>query len=136
MKNFISKSTRDFKSLNNDNDPNLPTLLRRNKERYGVSTGSQLRHGLKALWIIPGIYVVSSLAEKAKSVGDPAFANLLVFAVIGFGLFVFVRFIRDLDRTDPVEIAKRPALQPGVKYRNAEVDGRVEIIDENGYVLR
>lgn len=126
MKKFIAQSFRDWESLDNSNDPALLGTLRRNRERYGVSTRSQLTHALNGLWIIPGIYVAVKAAEIAADAGAAGWLVWLV-AVI----YAIARFAKSLADTDPVEVAKResvPAL-PSAVVPKAKL-----IVDEEGKV--
>lgn len=107
------------------NDPTAMEIMRHNREKYGVSHASQMRHALKAFWIVPIIYGLSKLGGILPQ--HPGSLLIMVGALV----FVMYHFVKDMERTDPVEKAKQPKLLPGVKYHVEK--GR--IVDEDGHVV-
>lgn len=108
MKQFINKAVRDFKSLNNQNDPTALELMRRNRDKYGVPVRKQFSHALNALWILPGIYVLSTVGGAVEkmhlSQGNYMLFGLVLTGVAVYGMYKFVSAMED---SDPVEQAKR-----------------------------
>ena len=135
MKKFI----KDWKSLNNQNDPTALDLMRRNRDKYGVPVGTQMRHALTVFWLLPMIYALSKLGE-IMGVGRASngFGILVGLVWVGIVVFALYKFMQEMEKTDPVAAAKReqtPKLVPGVRYHNEVRDGRVVIVDERGHVI-
>lgn len=127
---MLKKSIRDWKSLNNQNDPTAFELMRRNKQRHGVGYGPQLKHAAKALLILPTILVLGKLGDILTAA--PIHPALKLAAFVGAIVLAVRWFVRDMERTDPVERAKQTKLLPGVRYHVERGRG---IVDEAGNVV-